>query len=432
MSSEYQQTVQWLYDQLPMFSVIGPGAYKPGLDTSRTLDTAFGHPHERFKSIHVGGTNGKGSVSHSLASVLMAAGYKVGLYTSPHLVDFRERIRVNGEMISEEAVVDFVRRYREYGLGCQPSFFELTTIMAFDYFATQGVDYAVIEVGLGGRLDTTNIITPILSVITNISLDHVALLGDTPAAIAREKAGIIKPGVPVVIGESAGEVKEVFRQKAEEVGAPIVFADEHPLNWREEDGRTVYSWVRTHGPCVPTSECIEVACDLIGSCQPKNAATVLAALDFLPFVHREAIVEGMADVQARTGLMGRWMRMADNPETICDTGHNSGAWQYLAPRLAAIAELRTTRIVLGFANDKDVDAIFSMLPKAATYYFAAPDVKRARSAESLLALGEANGLNGRAFASVKEAVDVARKESAPDDFVFVGGSNFVVAEALAI
>lgn len=404
-----------------MFSVIGPGAYKPGLDTARTLDTAFGHPHERFKSIHVGGTNGKGSVSHSLASVLMAAGYKVGLYTSPHLVDFRERIRVNGEMISEQAVVDFVRRYRAPGLDCQPSFFELTTIMAFDYFASQGVDYSVVEVGLGGRLDTTNIITPILSIITNISLDHVALLGDTPAAIAREKAGIIKPGVPVVIGESDGDVKEVFRQKAEAEGSPIVFADEHPLAWCEEDMRMVYQW-----------RGIEVACDLIGSCQPKNAATVLAALGFLPFVPKEAIIEGMANVQARTGLMGRWMRMADHPETVCDTGHNSGAWQYLAPRLAAIAERRTARIVLGFANDKDVDAIFSMLPKGAVYYFAAPDVKRARSAESLLALGDANGLDGRAFGSVKEACETARKESAPDDFVFVGGSNFVVAEALAI
>lgn len=420
MNSEYEQTVQWLYEQLPMFSVIGPGAYKPGLDTARALDTAFGHPHERFKSIHVGGTNGKGSVSHSLASVLMAAGYKVGLYTSPHLVDFRERIRVDGEMISKQAVVDFVRRYRSLGLDCQPSFFELTTIMAFDYFAMRGVDYAVVEVGLGGRLDTTNIITPILSVITNISLDHVALLGDTPAAIAREKAGIIKPGIPVVIGEAAGEVKEVFHQTAKAKGSPIVFADEHPLAWGEDEGKMIYHW-----------RGIEVACDLTGTCQPKNAATALAAFGFLPFVSIEAIVEGMARVQSRTGLMGRWMRMADNPETVCDTGHNSGAWQYLAPRLAAIAGQRTTHIVLGFANDKDVDAIFAMLPKNAIYYFAAPDVKRARSAENLLALGEANGLSGRVFASVKVACETARKESAPDDFVFVGGSNFVVAEALA-
>lgn len=419
MNSEYQQTVQWLYDQLPMFSVIGPGAYKPGLATARMLDAAFDHPHEQFKCIHVGGTNGKGSVSHSLASVLMAAGYRVGLYTSPHLVDFRERIRVDGKMISEQAVVDFVKRYRSLGLDCQPSFFELTTIMAFDYFASAGVDYAVIEVGLGGRLDTTNIITPVLSVITNISLDHVALLGDTPAAIAREKAGIIKAGVPVVIGEADGEVKEVFHQKAEAEGSQIVFADEHPLTWRHEDGRVVYDW-----------RGIELACDLTGSCQPKNAATVLAALGFLPFVPQEAIVAGLANVQERTGLMGRWMRIADSPETVCDTGHNSGAWQYLAPRLAEIAEQRQARIVLGFANDKDVDAIFAMLPKGAAYYFAAPDVKRARSAESLLALGEENGLSGRAFASVREAYDEARKESAPDDFVFVGGSNFVVAEVL--
>lgn len=402
-----------------MFSVIGPGAYKPGLDTARLLDKAFGHPHKRFKCIHVGGTNGKGSVSHSLASVLMAAGYKVGLYTSPHLVDFRERIRVNGQMISEQAVVDFVKRYRSLGLDCQPSFFELTTIMAFDYFASQGVDYAVVEVGLGGRLDTTNIITPILSVITNISLDHVALLGDTPAAIAHEKAGIIKPGVPVVIGEADGDVKEVFRQKADAVGSPIVFADEHPLEWREEDGRLVYDWRGR-----------EVVCDLVGSCQPKNAATTLAALGFMPFVSDEAIAVGLADVQGRTGLMGRWMHIASDPETVCDTGHNSGAWQYLAPRLAMISEQRPTRIVLGFANDKDVDTIFAMLPKNAVYYFAAPDVKRARSADSLLELGLANGLTGRTFASVKEAYAKALKESAPDDFVFVGGSNFVVAEIL--
>ncbi|MCC8114971.1 MAG: bifunctional folylpolyglutamate synthase/dihydrofolate synthase [Bacteroidales bacterium] len=413
----YQDTIGWLYEQLPMFQRLGAGAYKPGLGTSRALDDAFGNPHRRFKTIHVAGTNGKGSVSHSIASVLMAAGYRVGLYTSPHLFDFRERIRINGEKITEQAVTDFVERYQKLGFDCSPSFFELTTIMAFDYFAKQEVDFAVIEVGLGGRLDTTNIITPELCVITNVSLDHTELLGDTMAQIAGEKAGIVKPGIPVVIGETTPETRPVYARKAEEVGAPITWAEESPRS---------------------------VPCDLQGEWQVRNVNTALHALDILfrdllptplpsGLTADEAIALGMADVAGRTGLMGRWTKLQDNPTVICDTGHNLGAWQYLAPRLARIAaELAacgaTLRVVLGFANDKDVEHIFPLLPRDAEYYFVQPDVKRARPSSSLLALAQSHHLLGRDCGPVPTGYKIALSACAQGDTVFVGGSNFVIAE----
>ncbi|MCD8385733.1 MAG: bifunctional folylpolyglutamate synthase/dihydrofolate synthase [Bacteroidales bacterium] len=413
----YQDTIGWLYEQLPMFQRLGAGAYKPGLGTSQALDDAFGNPHRRFKTIHVAGTNGKGSVSHSIASVLMAAGYRVGLYTSPHLFDFRERIRINGQKITEAAVTDFVERYQRLGLDCSPSFFELTTIMAFDYFAQQGGDFAVIEVGLGGRLDTTNIITPELCVITNVSLDHTELLGDTLAQIAGEKAGIIKPGIPVVIGETTPETRPVYARKAEEVGAPITWAEESPRS---------------------------VPCDLQGEWQGRNVNTALHALDILfrdvlptplpsGLTADEAIALGMADVAGRTGLMGRWTKLQDNPTVICDTGHNLGAWQYLAPRLARIAQElgergATLRVVLGFANDKDVEHIFPMLPRDAEYYFVQPDVKRARPSASLLALAQSHALTGRDCGPVLTGYHQALAASIPTDTIFVGGSNFVIAE----
>lgn len=416
----YGETVEWLYEQLPMFSVIGPGAYKPGLGTAHMLDDAFGNPHHAFKTIHVAGTNGKGSTSHALASVLMEVGYKVGLYTSPHLVDFRERIRVNGQKISEEAVVDFVNRYQGLNLDCQPSFFELTTIMAFDYFAQQGVDVAVIETGLGGRLDTTNIITPLISVITNVSLDHTALLGNTEEEIAAEKAGIIKPGVPVVVSEAQGGVREVFAAKARAEGAPIVFAEDSPVSFRRSaDG---YEYQLPDGRWA--------ASDLHGEWQPKNINAALHALEILGIADCDTIARGLASVCANTGLMGRWMKIASSPETVCDTGHNIGAWRYLAPRLTAIAAQRPVRVILGFASDKDADSIFALLPKNACYYLAAPNVKRARSVDSLMGLAKSNGLEATAFNSVPEAYAEAVKESSPDDFVFVGGSNFVVSEIL--
>lgn len=417
----YQETVDYLFTQLPVFQNIGAGAYKPGLATAHTLATAFDDPHKSFRSIHVGGTNGKGSTSHTLASVLMAAGYKVGLFTSPHLFDFRERIRVNGEVISEESVIHFVERYRNMELGISPSFFELTTIMAFDYFRSAGVDIAVVEVGLGGRLDTTNIITPELSVITNVSLDHMAQLGDTEVLIAGEKAGIIKPGVPVVIGEAQGEVREVFRRRADEMRAPVIFAEDSQVDYIEKNGRYFYA---LHPGDVPSVES-----DLTGVYQPKNMNTVIHALRLLPGISDSAIAEGMADVQERTGLMGRWMMIrSDGPKVICDTGHNIGAWRYLAPRISEIAALSNLRMVIGFVSDKDVSPIFELLPANAEYYFVTPSVKRGRPASDLLAMALSWGLKARAFDSVMNGYQQALSDASDSDTIFIGGSNYVVSD----
>lgn len=422
----YQSTIDYLFNQLPVFQMIGPGAYKPGLTTAYLLSEAFGNPHKAFKSIHVAGTNGKGSTSHSIASVLMAAGYNVGLFTSPHLFDFRERIRVNGEKITEEAVVDFVERFKMMNLDVRPSFFELTTIMAFDYFSKCGVDYAVIEVGLGGRLDTTNIITPILSVITNISLDHTSLLGNTEEAIAQEKAGIIKPGTPVVIGEAKGNVRRVFEDTANVTGAPIIFAEDTPLSYRfDEEGHYVFSLPSDKSD----SGAENIVCDLLGEFQAKNINTIIHALSQIKEVNLESIKKGLGNVQESTHLMGRWMHIKkSNPEIVCDTGHNIGAWRYLSERLCRIGEAKRLRIVLGFVSDKDVAPIFAILPKNAEYYFVSPSVKRGRASEELLALATDNNLNGRAFPDVASGFAAALADSGENDFVFVGGSNFVVSD----
>lgn len=419
--TSYQDTVDYLFTQLPVFQNIGAGAYKPGLTTAYTLSEAFGNPHKSFRSIHIGGTNGKGSTSHTLASVLMAAGYKVGLFTSPHLFDFRERIRVNGEMIPEQSVVDFVERYKSMDLGVSPSFFELTTILAFDYFRSECVDIAVVEVGLGGRLDTTNIITPELAIITNVSLDHMAQLGDTEVQIAAEKAGIIKPGIPVVIGEAEGEVREVFQRKADELGSPIVFAEDTPVDFTVKDGHFVYSLRPGDAPSVES--------DLIGCYQPANMNTVIHAMRIFTGIPDSAIAEGMADVQRRTGLMGRWMELpSDGPKVICDTGHNIGAWQHLAPQLTSIAENSTLRMVIGFVSDKDITPIFEILPRKAQYYFVSPSVKRGRPADDLLSYAVERGLNARVFDSVSEGYECALAESSISDTIFIGGSNYVIAD----
>lgn len=419
----YTETIDFLYNQLPTFQSLGPGAYKPGLDNALMLDKAFGSCHKRYKTVHVAGTNGKGSVSHSIASVLQGRGYRVGLYTSPHLVDFRERIKVNGEMIPQDCVRDFVQRYLDMGLDCQPSFFELTTIMAFEYFAKRNVDYAVIETGLGGRLDTTNIITPELCVITNVSLDHMALLGNTEAEIAHEKAGIIKQGVPVVIGEAQGEVREVFAKEAADKDAPIVFACDTPVDFVEESGLTAYSRHRGEPACIFT--------DLQGEFQRLNVNTVIHAFDFLPGFSDADLSFGLTTVKKATGLRGRWMTVSQNPTVLCDTGHNIGAWRHLAPRLADIAARQQLRVVIGFAADKDSEAIFDLLPKdGAVYYLVAPAVKRARATESLLEMACARGLQAAAYPSVEQGYEQALADSAPSDFIFVGGSNYVVGEFL--
>lgn len=418
----YQSTIDFLFNQLPVFQVIGPGAYKPGLATAIILSEAFGNPHKTFKSIHIGGTNGKGSTSHSIAAVLMSEGYKVGLFTSPHLFDFRERIRVNGEKIPEESVTEFVEKYISLNLGVYPSFFELTTIMAFDYFSKCGVDYAVVEVGLGGKLDTTNIITPILSVITNISLDHTALLGNTEEEIAGEKAGIIKEGVPVVIGEASGYVREVFEAKAKEAKSPIIFAEDSPLPYSiDKKGHLTLQLI--------SGENSEVTCDLSGEFQAKNINTVIHALGLIKGISVDSIKKGLSDVQGLTHLMGRWMHIKESdPEVVCDTGHNIGAWRYLAPRLGKIAESRKMRIVLGFVNDKNIIPIFDILPKNAEYYFVTPAVKRGRKSSELLALADDHNLKAYAFDDVASGYKKALEDSGEKDFVFVGGSNFVVSE----
>ncbi len=422
----YEETLQYLYAQLPMFQNIGAGAYKPGLQNSEALDNYFGHPHRKFRTIHVAGTNGKGSTSHLLAAILQQNGYKVGLYTSPHLVDFRERIRVNGNMIPKEAVMEFTEKHLDATRHIHPSFFELTMMMAFDYFAQQQVDVAVIEVGLGGRLDSTNIITPDLCVITNISFDHIQFLGNTLPAIAREKAGIIKHGVPVVIGEAAGEVKEVFQQQAQEVQAPIVFAEErHPIASATQQENGFWSFESDEYP--------HLQGELGGLCQEKNAATVLTAVEQLKRlgyrIDTRSVYEGFARVTELTGLMGRWQQLSSSPRLICDTGHNTGGIAYIAQQLVR-EKYDTLRIVIGMVNDKDISGVLRMLPTHAVYYFTKASVSRALPEEDFARKAREAGLSGNCYPNVTEAVEAAQKESRPEDLIFVGGSTFIVADLL--
>lgn len=429
----YDETIEFLYSQTPQFQQIGAAAYKPGLGTVIALSEKFGNPHRRLRCIHVGGTNGKGSTAHSLASVLQAAGFKVGLFTSPHLLDFRERIRINGNMIPREEVTGFVERCRKCdALAARPSFFELTTVMAFDWFAREMVDVAVIEVGLGGRLDSTNIITPELSVITNISLDHVAQLGDTLPQIASEKAGIIKPGVPAVIGEADGKVREVFERKAAEVGAPVRFACDggifepggEPRLADTPRGERLTADTRTFGP---------VEFELTGDCQQRNLATILCALEQLTdrfTVTPVSVCTGLATVNESTGLAGRWMTLSQTPLTICDTGHNIGGWEWLGPRLAS--HKGKLIMVIGFVNDKDTSHILPLMPRDAEYIFTRASVPRALPAEELALRAESAGLLGRTAPDVETALVMAREAAGaePDTMIFVGGSTFIVADAL--
>ncbi|MGM9844588.1 MAG: bifunctional folylpolyglutamate synthase/dihydrofolate synthase [Muribaculaceae bacterium] len=424
----YAEAIEYLYNATPQFQQIGAAAYKPGLDTTIALDNAFGNCHRAYKTIHVGGTNGKGSTSHTIASILQEQGFRVGLYTSPHLIDFRERIRVNGEMISETAVIDFLERYKAMNLDFSPSFFELTTIMAFEYFKKQNVDYAVIEVGLGGRLDCTNIISPILSVITNISKDHVAQLGNTLESIAKEKAGIIKHGVPVVIGEAEGIIREIFENKAAEVGTQISFA---------EDDLHIISEIMDFGSFIEyKTEFGIIKSPLSGSCQRKNMRTILCAINTLINnglkINNKSILDGCEKVVTNTHLMGRWMTVSHNPKIITDTGHNIGGWRYLSKQLAEISDKCKLWIVLGFVSDKDVDSILALLPKNANYLFTRASVPRAMPSEMLKAKAETYGISGESFGSVNDAVEVAKSRASNEDVIFVGGSTFVVADLLSM
>lgn len=422
----YQEAIDYLFNKTLVFQHIGAQAYKPGLETTIELSELFGRPEKQFRTIHVAGTNGKGSTSHLLCSILMKAGYRVGLYTSPHLIDFRERIRVNGEMISEDSVIDFLNRFLSSGYqGRQPSFFELATIMAFDFFQKQKVDIAVIEVGLGGRLDSTNIINPMLSVITNISLDHTQFLGNTLAQIASEKAGIIKSNTPVVIGEYVDETRPVFSGKAHEMEAPIVFA---------QDSNEIISEKRTSDQLVLSTRSFgEIHDQLTGECQNLNANTVLNSVKVLREsgmeISDKAVADGFACVCSATGLMGRWMKINEKPYVVCDTAHNIGGFTHIAEHLR-LSNPTHLFVVIGFVSDKDIDHILELLPKNATYYFTQPSVPRALPAAELQRKAVEKGLNGLLFKTVEEAYSQALKTASPTDMIYVGGSTFVVADFL--
>lgn len=412
-----------------MFQQIGSAAYKEGLENTHTLDAHFGHPHRLFRTIHIAGTNGKGSCSHTLAAILQASGLRVGLYTSPHLIDFRERIRVNGQPVSEEYVTDFVARERSFFEPLHPSFFELTTAMAFDWFARNMVDVAVIEVGMGGRLDCTNIIRPELSIITNISLDHTQFLGDTPAKIAGEKAGIIKHGVPVVIGETTEETRPVFAAKAAAEEAPIRFAEDERLliSASPLDDRPGFIY--------QTADYANLEGELGGLCQLKNTNTILSALRQLRqcgFAFTEEHVrQGFAHVCELTGLQGRWQWLSTRPAIVCDTGHNVGGIGYIVEQLRR-QRCDTLRIVFGMVSDKDIEAVLALLPQNAVYYFTQASVKRAMPAEKLRAMASAHGLTGRSYPDVGTALKQARADARTEDFIFVGGSSFIVADLLTL
>lgn len=468
----YEETVEYIFNAAPAFQNVGAGAYKEGLDTTNALDEHFGHPHTRYRTIHVAGTNGKGSVSSTLAAILQSAGLRVGLYTSPHLVDFRERIRVNGKMIPRERIIDFVENERALFEPMSPSFFELATAMAFLWFAEQHVDVAVIEVGLGGRIDCTNIIHPDLSVITNISFDHQQFLGNTLTSIAAEKAGIIKPHTPVVIGETGGnaDVRRVFTDAftaANSVKGPKsnVVALSAIVARMSAAGSAVSSLAAKSGvastvgirfadeenlvtSAVPApdgglrltlanGDALHFA--LGGIYQQHNAATILAAIDTLrrqPFyahildAHPSAVAEGFANVNRLTGLSGRWQRIHESPTAVCDAGHNVGGITYVAEQLAQ-QQCRHLHIVFGMVDDKDASGALALLPKDATFYFTQPATKRALSATALAQIGMAYGLKGSVYDSVPKAYAAALRAAAPDDFVFVGGSCYVVADLLA-
>ncbi|WP_372773102.1 folylpolyglutamate synthase/dihydrofolate synthase family protein [Mangrovibacterium sp.] len=427
----YQEILDYLYSQLPMFQRSGAAAYKNTLGNTLVLDEVWGHPHRSFKTIHVAGTNGKGSTSHMLASVLQEAGYKVGLYTSPHLVDFRERIRVDGNMISEEAVVAFVSDFeaKNRTLGLEPSFFEITVAMAFWYFQLTKVDVAVVEVGLGGRLDSTNIITPELALITNISLDHTALLGGTIQQIAAEKAGVIKPDIPVVVSESSSEYDSVFVEKAKSVGAAISFADqeyEAAYGFLLANGRQTFNFSK-NGKLIYQN----LQSDLLGSYQRKNVAGVLKVIDLLVEkgwnISLQAIYGGMSKVRENTGLRGRWEIVGANPMVVCDTGHNEAGIRQVVEQIKQTA-WRELYVVIGMVNDKSLDGVLELLPKEAHYIFTQASIPRALDAGELCRKAKQKGLNGQVIADVKMAVAEALKLANPNDFVFVGGSTFVVAD----
>lgn len=424
----YQETLDYLFNALPMYQRIGAVAYKADLLNTIELCHHLGNPQHAFKSIHVAGTNGKGSTSHALASVLQEAGLKVGLYTSPHLKSFTERIKINGREIDEEGVVRFVEINRDVIEKIRPSFFEMTVAMAFDHFAREKVDFAVVEVGLGGRLDSTNVILPELSIITNIGLDHVQYLGNTLQEIAKEKAGIIKAGVPVVISETQPETRPVFEAVAEERKSPLYFADEE------------FRIVPAAGKAVEEPGLFEVEhkgltrdirLDLLGKYQRKNLAGILQAIQVINnkalIIDSGAVARGLRRVVVNTGLKGRWQKLGENPLVYCDTGHNEAGIRMVMEQIRDIPH-GALYIILGMSSDKDIGPVLALLPKEATFFFCEAHIPRAMSAEALGEKAGGAGLKGTVISDVNEALREALKDAGKDDFIFIGGSNFVVAE----
>jgi dihydrofolate synthase/folylpolyglutamate synthase len=411
-----------------MFTRIGVAAYKKDLTNTIAFCNRLDHPEKKFKSVHIAGTNGKGSTSHMLAAVLQQAGYKTGLYTSPHLKDFRERIKINGEMISEAEIVDFVKAHQDFILALSPSFFEVTVAMAFEYFAQQNVDIAIIEVGLGGRLDSTNIISPELSIITNIGWDHMNLLGNTLPLIAAEKAGIIKPNIPVIIGEYQEEIISVFENKAKECNASFLLAENE---WSVTDNQLSNHQRKLKINSAKNS--YDLSLDLTGSYQIKNVKAVLSAvqiLNKLGFEIKEAdVVSALADVKKLTGLMGRWQTLENNPLIICDTGHNLDGIKVVLENINQI-NYEKLHLIIGMVKDKDISKMLSLFPKNATYYFCSPNIERAKQATELQLEARNFGLIGDAYESVEQALLAAKKNANKKDFIFIGGSTFVVAEVV--
>ncbi len=429
----YQETLDYLIEKLPMFQRTGPAAYKNTLQNTLELDERYGHPHRNFKTIHVAGTNGKGSVSHMLTSIMQEAGYKTGLYTSPHLKDFRERIRINGQMISEEMVVNWVDQFVKNNSlwKISPSFFELTVAMAFDYFAQQNVDIAIIEVGLGGRLDSTNIITPEISVITNIGLDHTNLLGNTLKEIAAEKAGVIKKNIPVVIGQKQKETQKVFEDKASLGSSPLFFADDEiqiDYSMVGIDGKQIMNVNSGNRILFP-----DLKLDLLGTYQRKNVPAVLKVIELLQkqqwAIKDEHIYEGLANCSRNTGLLGRWQILGNNPLVVCDTGHNEDGIRAIVEQIKNTA-YKKLHMVFGTVGDKDPEAILKLLPQDAIYYFTKSSIPRAMDEKVLAEKAKKAGLQGKSYPTVKSAFDTAIANASSNDLVFVGGSTFIVAEIL--
>lgn len=427
----YRETIDFLFTSLPMYQREGQAAYKANLDNTHALDKHFDYPHRRFPVVHVAGTNGKGSVSHMLASVLIKAGYKTGLYTSPHLLDFRERIRVNGQVIPKAGVTEFVNNNQEIISKLKPSFFEMTVAMAFDFFASEKVDIAIIETGMGGRLDSTNIVRPLISLITNISIDHARFLGNSPVLIAREKGGIIKEGVPLVLGQSSPETAEVLTEMAEEKGSAVSSAPKtfNPLyQTLNVDGSANFSFQN-----IQKGQLESFVCDLAGSYQQENISTVLTSIKLLREMGwqlpDQVLKEGLKRVGETTGLLGRWQTVGANPRSICDTAHNAAG-------IAAVMEQikqtpwKKLHIVWGMADDKDLDKILPLLPDEARYYFTPSSVPRTMNARELMEKAAPFGKCGLAYKSVADAYYAAKERAGREDMIFTGGSTFVVADLL--